>query len=74
MEPINPKWVMWVCISTLFILFAFTPYNPIEHPVYNFLVSVYIFLFVLLNVQYIVEGSIALMYPDDYYDEWVDEP
>jgi hypothetical protein len=74
MEPINPKWIMWFCISTLFTLVAFIPYNPFEHPVYNLLVSTYIFLFVFLNVQKIVEGEVALMYPDDYYDEWEDEP
>ena len=74
MEPLNPKWIMWVCISLLFTLFAYIPYNPVEHPVYNLLVSVYIFLFVLLNVQYIVEGSVARIYPEDYYDDWEDEP
>jgi hypothetical protein len=74
MEPLNPRWVMWVCISLLFTLFTYIPYNPVEHPVYNFLVSVYIFLFVLLNVQYIVEGSVARIYQEDCYDDWEDEP
>ena len=75
MEPLNPRWVMWVCISLLFTLFAYIPYNPVEHPVYNVLVSLYIYLFVFLNVQYRVEGSVARMYPDDCYDEWEeDEP
>jgi len=75
MEPLNPKWIMWVCISTLFTLFAYIPYNPIEHPVYNLLVSLYIYLFVFLNVQYIVEGSVARIYPDDCYEDWEeDEP
>jgi len=75
LEDLNPKWVMWVCISTLFTLFAYIPYNPIEHPVYNFLVSLYIYLFVFLNVQYRVEGSVARIYPDDCYEDWEeDEP
>jgi len=54
---------------------SYIPYNPIEHPVYNFLVSLYIYLFVFLNVQYIVEGSVARIYPDDCYEDWEeDEP
>ena len=82
MEPLNPKWIMWVCISTLFTLFtlfAYIPYNPIEHPrlqplgIY-LLVSLYIYLFVFLNVQYIVEGSVARVYQEDCYDDWEDEP
>jgi hypothetical protein len=74
MEPLNPKWVMWVWIATGFTLLAYIPYNPIEHPVYNFLVSLYIYLFVFLNVQYIVEGSVARVYQEDCYDDWEDEP
>ena len=72
MEPLNPKWVMWVWIATGFTLLAYIPYNPIEHPVYNLLVSTYIFFVIFYTVQYGVEGGVSRMHLDDYYDDWGD--
>jgi len=69
LEDVNPKWVMWVCISLGFTLLAYIPYNPFEHPVYYLLVSAYIFFAISYTIQYMVEGSIArvyLSYADDY--------
>ena len=69
LEDVNPKWVMWVCISLGFTLLAYIPYNPFEHPVYYLLASAYIFFAISHAIQYMVEGSIARVYDYEEGDE-----